>query len=1789
MMGIIWQAAMMGNLTMDGTWNGGDRESAALGTGSSLAVLMHSDMRDWQVDTAVCEGPRAALNHRSLIQAWPYVTCIELIELIGRDPCPGARGNRELSVEWVEDWGTLWSHRRVGREGSWPPKCGRTWQDRVRMRPPKCGRNHGGRGGERACNTTEQPLLLRQVFNNNLYTTMQTGGGANLIHFKGNVANEKVADGEDVKYYCKGAKLKEWVEWRAAAIGAWLTQESAVHVAACTKMDGRDSYTGKATWEGEIMIRQTSIQEELFRAWLTTQGEGAPIFPSDTTIHSLRYAGVSPGLLIDTYKSSHPGIKSAKCVVAQASGGMRDKVKGKMDVLLEWDDSYTGMTMQEFLAQGRVSIHGKQVSIDEYTPRNPLRGMFYMEGFTGSVIEQDDLRQMLETGLEHAEWGDLSLRDVEVQAVAGAFGILQIKYSLRVDSKVMKLCRQGQLAWREGQLLRIWKYLPAVLVQLLPEYRREEHDARLTEMRRAGREFRIMGEGGELEGDAGELPEVDDRRLEILDSIVEWQGRTTTWGQVLTANTGLMEALTKKGEQLSRLRAVNKELQEQNALLQGEAAAGRLKVEALEAEVQVRGEKIEEQSGRMGRMEEQMTLMQQQMAALLAGQQAAANTAAEPAAPTAAAGGAGEASAGGKGRSGGRGAPGKGAPMASPTRTGGNDNMLRSPNQEQEDEQPSNSRARRGHMRDANKGQDTWHKHVQAHTQMWWRWWCEWWWRLLWMRCAWASLKHCRRRDTVWRWALMLALVQGVAATGGGEAPSTVIEGVCMVALNVNGLRMIWDAKEGKWLPHRKMNRLWNMAMEGGWAVIALTETHCTPAELVAMSVWVKARGWNMWGTPGKPGKKGRMGCGITLMWKKSVARITQRRVREAGRLLEVTMSWERDRTTTKLLIGYMPVRWLEDDIVNRSWDKLELGMGNADMVLGDMNAEVGESTTADNRLTDLLDRGEWERLGNNEHTWRDKTIDHVMVKSELRGQWRWGEVGPGMTVGDHRTMIFYREEVRKGWGKQRVTKVVDEWITEGEWEKYSQKLDKIVRRGVESLEAMEAWEKLEWLQQREIECVRAVKKGKPSRRGWQHHMHIWEQMLALREWMLRLGPGHRVFQARMSTECRAHRWSGLREIWLKEKGPGERWGRMESWIHRQEVYHASRSRVTGIGVQHRVLSDLKKARKEGRNMVEAAFKILKRVKSKNSGGGGKLERVWEGDQVGSRLIEDPEEVQKEVQKIVDKVNAPGKAHLEALDWWMHKMWGPAKEREGEATDELTEKRRWVKFRRIMKTGGWNAVGVDGWSKVLGGKASDYVLGLHYDWIRECMREATFSESYSEWIALLLMKPGEDPSKVGRRRDIWLMSHGLKVVTLMVKEEYDRVAEVEGDCSQSGFTKRRGAPESNLVLRLQEEQARQLDSMWFRLYIDQGTFFMSIVREVVQRVEKQLGVEEGAGKVMAALHAGLIGKYETRYGLTKGGGVWKGIGQGCVLGPSRSKNVLKLMQVAVHMLAEGTHMWGGEGAIPQVFFADDGAMTTDMLMGLQVAADVCWAVAAMCDQPIGIKEDGSKTAWAVGGTGGREIRYELRLPDGRIVPLLNKMAKPQYKHLGSWAMVEGGVSVQQKAVQSKMTGLTTAIGTLRMDKKHTCKVLAVVVEGVLGFYGRSTSLGWQGAEKIAVLQRRALWMAGHRHAKEGNRELYMKWAGGGSQITHPYQVSSAAIVSEMDKALNSVSKTPVRIAVRSALALNCWRLGCRVVPWEWDYSHLVEHLDEDWVLEAYLKIIHRAGKQMAWVGHGGTQ
>lgn len=51
-----------------------------------------------------------------------------------------------------------------------------------------------------------------------------------------------------------------------------------------------------------------------------------------------------------------------------------------------------------------------------------------------------------------------------------------------------------------------------------------------------------------------------------------------------------------------------------------------------------------------------------------------------------------------------------------------------------------------------------------------------------------------------------------------------------------------------------------------------------------------------------------------------------------------------------------------------------------------------------------------------------------------------------------------------------------------------------------------------------------------------------------------------------------------------------------------------------------------------------------------------------------------------------------------------------------------------------------------------------------------------FPPEWKLWECVLMMKPGEDPREFGRRRDIWLMPHSLKVAARMLMFEYEEVA-----------------------------------------------------------------------------------------------------------------------------------------------------------------------------------------------------------------------------------------------------------------------------------------------------------------------------------------------------------------------------------------------------------------------------
>ena len=153
--------------------------------------------------------------------------------------------------------------------------------------------------------------------------------------------------------------------------------------------------------------------------------------------------------------------------------------------------------------------------------------------------------------------------------------------------------------------------------------------------------------------------------------------------------------------------------------------------------------------------------------------------------------------------------------------------------------------------------------------------------------------------------------------------------------------------------------------------------------------------------------------------------------------------------------------------------------------------------------------------------------------------------------------------------------------------------------------------------------------------------------------------------------------------------------------------------------------------------------------------------------------------------------------------------------------------------------------------------------------------------------------------------------------------------------------------------------------MTYRGYIDLGTFFMSVIREVAEAVESHLGVQPQAQAVIKVLQGAVWGRYETGFGLTDRVAMELGICQGDINAPNRSKNLMKLKQAAISEMIEGFRFCGWEEGTVQVWFADDGSVMTDSWAWLQMAFDTAWMLSRITGCEIGVKEDGSKTAWQV--------------------------------------------------------------------------------------------------------------------------------------------------------------------------------------------------------------------------------
>ena len=508
------------------------------------------------------------------------------------------------------------------------------------------------------------------------------------------------------------------------------------------------------------------------------------------------------------------------------------------------------------------------------------------------------------------------------------------------------------------------------------------------------------------------------------------------------------------------------------------------------------------------------------------------------------------------------------------------------------------------------------------------------------------------------------------------------------------------------------------------------------------------------------------------------------------------------------------------------------------------------------------------------------------------------------------------------------------------------------------------------------------------------------------------------------------------------------------------------------------------------------------------------------------------------------------------------------------AGDWVEEVCKWERFTEgLQRTTATKGVGCDAWNAYMLRKAPERVQRGYYENLKSMIRAKEFPEEWRERIAMLEMKPGEDPLNLGRRRDLWLECHGSKLTMWLLGAEYEEAAEWTVPASQAGSARGRGAPEQSLMMRCQKEQCAAERRPCCRAYLDCGTFFMSCVREVQWEAERWCGVRAEVTECVQALHASMVGRYETAYGLTDPFDILCGNPQGCAMSPTRSKFQLRMVQEAVRKLCKGFRFRAAGKSIPQMWYVDDGAFMCESLADLQLVMDTCYMVARVVGMQIQIKKD-KKTAWQASyweGNVEREVEgWELRLPDGRVVP----QVKDTYKYLGSeeratWAAGQKPVREKVVKVCSQLLRLIGRVGVLGEEQLRIAMGLAV--EGVVSYYGRSTAIGWEACEEIERVRAEVLRKRGFV-AGTPRVQIHAAVKAGGMGHRHAYQHAIAALSDQFERTITGPEGTPAREALIAHIEATYVRLGWtgRGEMMEWHPTHLEDVLTEEMIVEAWL-------------------
>ena len=634
--------------------------------------------------------------------------------------------------------------------------------------------------------------------------------------------------------------------------------------------------------------------------------------------------------------------------------------------------------------------------------------------------------------------------------------------------------------------------------------------------------------------------------------------------------------------------------------------------------------------------------------------------------------------------------------------------------------------------------------------------------------------------------------------------------------------------------------------------------------------------------------------------------------------------------------------------------------------------------------------------------------------------------------------------------------------------------------------------------------------------------------------------------------------------------------------------------------------------------LYQDLFTILNAARGRGGSGGTKVTAVYkDGDKLAGEEVHGAGQVRAEARRQGETINKKAGAALgvvrEIMRWADRgKRQGTPKrpavvQRKRESSEKPKRKRgsqtgggqgrerdwvddvcTWERFKEGLKrTAAVKGVGCDGFNMHMMAKAPEQIQRAYHRALQEVVRQRRFPEEWSTKVAMMAMKPGEDPVDLSRRRDLWLECHAHKMVMWMLGSEWEEAAEWTVPSSQAGSARGRSTAEQSLVMRCQKEQCGVERTLCCRVYLDMATFYMSCCREVQWEAERWCGVRPEVTEVVKAMFETTAGKYETAYGLTESFAINNGNMQGCNQSPTRAKMHLRIIQEAVRKLCKGFRFRGAKESCPSMWYCDDGAFCVEDLATAQLVLDTCWMVTRAAGLRMQVKKD-TKTAWQASyWKDGKEMKvdgWEMWLPDGRRVP----QVKEEYTYLGSAESTkfEGAMEpVRKKVVRDcdQVLRLMGRVGVL--GEKQLGTAMGLGVEGVVSHYGRSTPLGLETCDRIERTRAEVLAKRGIA-AGTPRIQMHASVAAGGLQQRHAYQLATAALVDEVERVMTLPEDTPSRIAVSAHLRAECMRLGWleRGDVREWYPTHLENVLNEEMITEAWLMAKLRARMSTRVVG-----